>query len=130
MRPAMNSTIQCKIRVPSEGVTFGASCTEIGDSVFRLDSIPYCVESMHYKDCFRGEWNKEILCVLEIVENTNWRTFSFIFSKGSWETPKLPEILRKIEVMGGVWERVFGGLLFICIPPGVPYDPSKEVGEL
>jgi hypothetical protein len=36
-------------------------------------------------------------------------------------------VLRDLEARGVRWEQVFGGLLFLCVPPGLDLDPAPWV---
>jgi hypothetical protein len=42
---------------------------------------------------------------------------------GEWAQSLLAELTSR----GGHWERVFGVLLFVCIPPGLDLNPSPWV---
>ena len=61
------------------------------------------------------------------TEASGWRTYDFIVPPHRIDSEWGQALLRELEARGGHWERVFNGLLFICIPPGLDLDPTPWV---
>ena len=62
-----------------------------------------------------------------VAERGGWRTYSYTVSEQMIESERMRSLLREVEARGGHWETLFGGMLFICIPPDVDFDPTPGV---
>lgn len=64
---------------------------------------------------------------VRVAEPGGCRTFDYVLSQqkidGEWGQYLLAELTER----GGHWERVFGGLLFVCVPPGFELDHAPWV---
>ena len=118
------------VEFPNEAVTVSVPYTRIGEGRFRLDGVPLGVESAGFKDVIEAEPAEEgRLRVRRVVESSGWRTYDFILPAYRIDSEWGQSLLRELEARGGHWERMFGGLLFICIPPGLDLDPTPWVNE-
>jgi hypothetical protein len=116
------------IDFPAEGVTSSAIVTELGERLFRLDSVPIFAESASFGDVIEADRVKAgTLRFLCVVRSGGWRTFFFLLSNEDRTSRRIASVLERVERGGGHWERVFGGCLFICLPPGTEWDPTADV---
>jgi hypothetical protein len=64
---------------------------------------------------------------VRIAEPGGWRTFEYLLPAAKIEGESGKRLLRELEARGGRWERVFGGVLFVSIPPGLDLDPTPWI---
>ena len=43
------------------------------------------------------------------------------------ESERITTIQDRVLALGGHWERVFGGILLLCLPPTTDYNPTKDI---
>jgi len=121
----MSVAMESLVEFPAEGVTVSVPLTPVGDRMYRLDRVPVFAESASFGDVIEAEPGEGgRLRFVRIAEPGGWRTFNYILPAhkidGEWGQTLLAEVTSR----GGHWERVFGGLLFVCVPPGVDLDLS------
>ncbi|HVS72722.1 MAG TPA: hypothetical protein VHQ47_15810 [Phycisphaerae bacterium] len=115
------------IEFPSERVTASALVTRVGEDLYRLEAVPM-VESAGFRNLIEADRvDEKKLRFRRVVQKPNWRVFDLLLARGSFESEKIQKVLRHVEEVGGHWERVFGGLLFICLSPDVAWDPTVDV---
>lgn len=113
------------IEFPDDHVTVSVPATPVGDRLYRLDGVPIFVESAAFGDVIEAEPSADgRLRFARVAEPGGWRTFDFILSPHNIDSENGRWLLRELEARGGHWELVFGGLLFVCVPPGVDLDPE------
>ena len=113
---------------PEEDVAVSIPVTHVGGSLYRLEGIPLLVEGAGFRDVVEAEpIGDGKLRVRRVVESSGWRTFDFIVPPWKLDGDWGQALFRRLEELGGHWERVLGGLLFVCIPPGVDLDPTEWV---
>ncbi|MBL8822146.1 MAG: DUF4265 domain-containing protein [Planctomycetia bacterium] len=116
------------IEFPAERLTVSVPVTAMNSRLYRLDGVPIFVESASFGDVIEAEpVGVDRLRFVRIAEPGGWRTFDYVLSPqkidGEWGQYLLAELTER----GGYWERVFGGLLFVCVPPGFELDPAPWV---
>lgn len=116
------------VEFPVESVTVSVPLAEVGDGLYRLDGVPFGVESAAFGDVIEAEsvGDGRLLFVC-VAERGGWRTFDFVVSEETIGGERLRSLLAEVEARGGHWETLFGGLLFICVPPGLDFDPTPRV---
>lgn len=118
------------IEFPDEAITVSVPYTRVGVGRFRLDGVPLGVEAAGFKDVIEAEPAEGgRLRFRRVVEPSGWRTHEFILPAPRIDSEWGQSLLRELDAHGAHWERVFGGLLFICIPPGLDLDPTPWVNE-
>jgi hypothetical protein len=71
------------LEFPAESVTISIPLTAIGGRLYRLDGIPFAVESAEYRDVIEAEPGEGgRLRFVRVVEPSGWRTFEFILPPG------------------------------------------------
>jgi hypothetical protein len=113
------------IEFPTEGLTASATVTRIGERLYRLDSVPMFTELAAFGDVIEAEPIADaIIRFRRVVTPSNWRVFDFVLPRETVEGETLKQVLARAERVGAHWERVFGGVLYICVPPEVDWDPT------
>ncbi|AMV26976.1 hypothetical protein VT84_21420 [Gemmata sp. SH-PL17] len=119
------------IEFPDESITVSVPYTPVEEGRFRLDGVPLGVEAAGFKDVIEAELVEEgKLRFQRVVEPSNWRTYEFILPAHRIDTEWGQFLLQELDAQGGHWERMFGGLLFTCIPPGLDLDPTPWVNDV
>ena len=65
-----------------------------------------------------------------LLQGENRKIYSFLLSESPRESSELANLLHTVELSGGFWERVAGGLLLVSMPSGSTYDPTADVMAL
>jgi hypothetical protein len=116
------------IEFPSEGTTVSATVEALGGKRYRLRSAALLVESASFMDVIEADEAADgNLTFQRVVERSGWQVFDFMVSREFVASGKLEPILARAVDLGGHWERVFGGMLFICVPPGIAWNPTAEL---
>jgi hypothetical protein len=113
------------VEFPSEGVMVSVPLVQVGDRLYRLGGVPVFAESASFGDVIEAEQGEGgRLRFVRVAERGGWRTYDFILPAHKIDSEWGQSLLAELTKRGGHWERVFGGVLFLCIPPGVDLDPS------
>jgi hypothetical protein len=116
------------VEFPAEALTVTVPLTAVGDRLYRLDGVPVGVASAAFGDVIEAEPSEGgRLRFLRVAEAGGWRTFDYLVSPHRIDSAWGQALFRELEARGGHWERICGGLLFICLPPGAEFDPSPWV---
>jgi uncharacterized protein DUF4265 len=122
----LNRNNDVPVEFPDERVTVGVPVTRVGENLYRLDAIPVGVEQAGYRDVIEAEpVEGGKLRFRRVTERSGWKTYDFIPSAGKIQSEWGQSLLRRLEELGGHWEVILGGLLFI--PPGIDLDPTEWV---
>jgi Domain of unknown function (DUF4265) len=119
---------QAIVQFPEEDLSVSVPITRVGEDLYRLDAVPVCVEGAGFRDIVEAHWVSEgTLRVCRVAQRSGWRTYDFIVPPWKIDTEDGRALLLRLEELGGYWERVLGGLLLVCIPPGLDLDPTEWV---
>jgi Domain of unknown function (DUF4265) len=119
------------LEFPDENLSVSVPIARVGENLYRLEAVPFLIEGAGYRDVVEAEPVGEgKLRVSRVVERSGWRTFTFILPSWKIDGEWGQALLRRLEELGGYWERVMGGLLFVCIPPGLDLDPTEWAESL
>jgi hypothetical protein len=124
---ATDPPIETSILYPSEGVTESATVTKVGARLYRLESVSAVVDSVNFRDIIEADEDGPTLRFRRVAKKSDWRVFDFLLAKDARESDQMKRVLERVEKVGGHWERIFGGCLFICLPPEVNWDPTADV---
>src|SRR5262245_60278928 len=117
------------IEFPDEQLRVSLPVTCVGTNLYRLDAVPYLSESAGYADIVEAVPGEDgDLRFIRVVQPSGWTTHDFILSREAIEGEAVQAVLRDVLESGGYWEALFGGCLFICLPPGSTFDPARALG--
>ena len=110
---------------PAESITVSRPITRLGGSLYRLDRVPLGVEAAAYLDVIEAEPGEDgRLRFIRVVEPSGWRTHELVVQQHMIEGERADSLLQEVKRLGGHWEIVFGGMLIVCLPPGIECDPA------
>ena len=116
------------VEFPDEQVTVTLKLTPVGSRLYRICSIPMMIERVAFGDVIEADPRSDgSLRFVRAVEKGGWRTYYFLLPAELTESERITEVQNRVLSLGGYWERVLGGLLFLCLPPASDYDPTEDV---
>jgi hypothetical protein len=116
------------IEFPEEKVTMTLPMTCLGPNTYRIDAVPVLIEAVSFGDIIEAEKHPvRGLRFLKVITPSNWKTYDFLLPAHLWESEQIKSTLDEVINLGGHWERIFGGVLYICVPPGIAYDPTPKI---
>jgi hypothetical protein len=87
--------------------------TPLGGNLYRMEESSL-LEHTRYDDVIEAELQSDgNLRFLQVVTPSSLITECYLFS----DSPSLSAFLDKVVLAGGNWERIFGGILFLHLPP-------------
>ena len=99
------------------GDSESALVTPLGANRYRLEENLLLGEAT-YHDILEAEAQADgTLRYLRVAEPSGLKTESWILSKTLIESPDLTKLLERVDAAGGRWERVYGGVLIVSVPP-------------
>lgn len=118
------------VEFPDETMSVSLPLTRVGTNLYRLDAVPYLSEAAGYADIVEAvPAENGGLRFVRVVRPSGWSTHSFVVGRTAVEEDAaLRAVLQEVLDSGGYWEAVFGGCLFICLPPGSTFDPARALG--
>lgn len=82
----------------------------------------------HYGDIIEAEVLKpNTLKFVRVIKRANLKRYEMLISQKMAESAKQKEILSKVELEDGYWERLFGGMLTIFVPETSAFDPTEAI---
>ena len=116
------------VEFPEEQVTVTLELTRVGPRLFRIVSVPIMVKAASFGDVIEADSSASGgLRFVRIAERGGWRTYDFMLPAEMIESAHITTIQDRVISFGGHWERVFGGVLFFCLPPTTDYDPTEDM---
>jgi len=116
------------VAFPEEALTVSLPVTCVGTNLYRLDAVPYLSERANYGDIVEAIPDEDGgLRFVRVVQPSGWSTHLYILCRERIEGEAMQAMLRDVLDNGGYWEALFGGLLFICLPPGSTYDLERAL---
>jgi hypothetical protein len=119
VKNSMTAAEQCReIKVFfQDGDSESFLVTPIGAGLYRMEESSVFCEA-RYLDTIEAEPQTDgKLRFVRVVTPSGLRTGSYILSPAQVESPALNALLDKVLAAGGNWEKVFGGVLFLHLPP-------------
>jgi hypothetical protein len=115
---------------PDEGFSITMDVVDLGDHRYILLGVPLDSETYSIGDTVVAEPREDGgLSVLDKAEKSEWRTSFYYLPRSLVEGQEIETIFAQVEDLGGYHHQVFEGLIFICLPPGVEYNPSDSLGQ-
>jgi hypothetical protein len=119
------------LEFPEEDLSVSVPITQVDENLYRLEAVPFLVEGAGYRDVVEAEpAGERKLRARRVVERSGRRTSDFILPPWKIDGEWGQALLRRLGELGGHWERVLGGLLLVCIPPGLDLDPTEWAESL
>lgn len=119
---------ETSVEFPDEQMSVTLELTQLATRLFRIDSVPVMVEAASFGDIIEAEPATDGgLRFVRVAEAGAWRTYDFMLSADLIESQRVTAIQDRVLSLGGHWERVFGGILFLCLPPTTDYDPTEDI---
>ena len=117
------------VEFPEEHTTATLLEAPLGERMFRIESVPVMLEEhVSYGDTIEADATLDGgLRFIRVTKRGGWRTYDFLLSSDLVESDHIVTIQNRVLSHGGHWERVFGGLLFLCLPPTTDYDPTEDI---
>ncbi len=102
--------------------------TPLGNSTYRLEEPVPLSECTTIYDVIKAKRiDDKTIRFIRVAENSNWNTYSYCIQKQYVDSAELDAVLAQIETNGARWEQVFGGLLFVYVPPNSEYNPDTDI---
>ena len=125
----LNNAGDVVVEFPDEKLCVSLPVTCVGTNLYRLDAVPYLSEIAAYADIVEAVPAEDGgLRFVRVVQPSGWSTHSFILAREAIEGEAVQTVLREVLENGGYWEAIFGGCLFICLPPGSNFNPERALG--
>jgi hypothetical protein len=119
---------EAAIEFPAEGLTTRCPVTRVGSRLYRLDGVPIGAESASYNDVIEAEdLGGGKLRFLRVAQASGWRVHDYVLPRAWLDGEIGKAYLAELDAKGVHWERVFSGMLFICVPPELRFDPSESI---
>jgi hypothetical protein len=106
----------------------------IGTNLYRVALTPFndpddC--SLAYGDVFEAERiGVHKLRFIRTVDRARMRQYSVVLSDRVIEAEEFAAYCQEVIREGGMWERLFGGLLIVHIPADSEFDPERELDRV
>ena len=120
----------CDVQISfQDGCSEGLLVTRLGPNSYRLEESSALGEAS-YHDVIEAERQPDgTLLFLRILTPSGLKTVSWILSLDYIESPDLTPLLDKVMAVGGNWERMFGGVLLLHLPPSEHDRISDDFNE-
>lgn len=101
-------------------------------NLYRLGTTPLTDDGgIYLGDVIEAEMQEnEVLRFLRVVEASPLHHWSWFLSEKVIESAAFEAFRRAIERQGGIWERYFGGIFIVHLPPGASVDPQEEMKKI
>lgn len=106
--------------------------TPLGENLYRLEETPVLVEQEIYLgDIIEAEVRDDgVLRFRRLVVASPWHHWSWFLAQIVIESSDFDGFTAMIEEQGGKWERIFGGLFIVHLPPESALDPEAELQKV
>lgn len=116
----------CEVRMSFQDDEETLLVTPMGSNRYRMEESSALGE-VSYHDVIEAEPHTDgTLRFLRVLTPSGLTTVSWILSQNLIESPALSVLLEKVMAVGGNWERMFGGVLLLHLPPA---EDDHIVGE-
>lgn len=91
--------------------------TPIGTNLYQLEESSLFGEVQYHDVIVTETQDNGVLQLLQIAKSSGLKTASWILPETAFESPTLKALLDRVMAVGGNWERAFGGMLTLHLPP-------------
>jgi Domain of unknown function (DUF4265) len=103
------------------------SLTPLGSERYRVEESSLANDSINLGDVIAGSQIDEgKIKFLNVVQKSSYVTLRWIISKSAAESDGLTRFLKQVNGVGGLWERVLGGVLILHLPHETAFDAARE----
>lgn len=114
------------VSFPEEGVLLLLRVTHLGGERYRLDEVPFGVESAGFRDEVELErLESGALRLVRVLRRSGWTTIDHVLDP----RPRGGDPLARVARIGGDWQPLHEGRLLLCIPPGRELEPEEETED-
>jgi hypothetical protein len=107
----------CEVRMSFQDDEETLLVTPMGPNLYRMEESSVLGE-VSYHDVIEAELQTDgTVRFLRVLTPSGLTTVSWILSQTLLESPALSALLEKVMAVGGNWERIFGGVLLLHLPP-------------
>ena len=129
----MPDSIEITIRV-DDGASEGAFVEPVGPCLYRLEDTPIFAnreaDPIHAGDVVEVEPQPDgSYLIVRIAQRSPMRHFSWAVPRVFVESPQYREYTSDVEAAGGAWQGLFGGLLWVHLPPESSFDAEAELSR-
>ena len=102
--------------------------TPLASQQYRLEVSPISGGNLRYHDVIEAESQADgCLRFVRLVEKSPFRTLEYFLPKSVVESQPFQNILESVMTLGGNWEIVFGGIVYLHVPKDTAFDPTDEI---
>ncbi|MGO8786921.1 MAG: hypothetical protein ACLQVL_05995 [Terriglobia bacterium] len=91
--------------------------TPLVPNLYRLEASSVLGEASYHDIVETDPQTDGTLRFVRVVTPSGLKTVSWILPKVQIESPALSPLLGRVITVGGFWERIFGGVLLVHLPP-------------
>lgn len=103
-----------QVTFPEEGITLSLRVTRLGENLYRLDDVPFGIDTAGFRDLVEAERTDAGLTVVRRIEASCWQTVEF----APRDSATTESVLATVERIGGDWRPFTSERLVLCLPPG------------
>ena len=109
----------CEVRVAFHCGSEGLLVTPMGPNLYRMEESSILkLGEVSYHDVIEAEPQTDgTLRFVRVLTPSGLKTLCWVLSQTAAESPGLSALLDKVIAAGGYWERIFGGVLLLHLPP-------------
>jgi hypothetical protein len=103
----------------------------LGENRYRLEDTSFLVGDVFYGDVVELARRPDgATAFVRVISRSGLKITSAILTAAMQESPGLQSVLDRVMALGGNWERAFGGILVVHLPPDAPMDVEAELRAL
>jgi hypothetical protein len=100
--------------------------TPLAGRHYRLDEATFFAEGADYGDLIELDRNSDgTYSFVRVIAPSAFHRSDFLIPQRLVGSTKLQGLLDAVSAQGGYWDRVFGGVLAIYLPPTSTLDPEQ-----
>jgi hypothetical protein len=111
--------------IMEDGSTETLMLTQVGQDLYRLDESSF-LGDLKYHDVIKAEPQADgSLRLVGVSAPSEFRVLAWLLPEVLIDTTAVTSFLDNVMMVGGNWERTFGGLLTVHVPPSA----ESAIGE-
>ena len=114
----------------NKGMQSGYDVAQVAPDRLQIWSINPFISCMKYGDIIEVEPDGDGYKLKRVVERSRFMCVEFGLSGNFAESTELRQYCKRIEELGGAWERYSQGWLIVYVPRDGDFDPRKEMRKI